>query len=940
MAKSKRKTNKAGWSAIPGEKLTVDIDPKKAEHPDDDTNDISKWTSPHYNLEDDDNNSAASKDLYDPDPKADGNRFNVEDGAVDFGMFYSLEVISGDSYRLEKSGDDKNGFVTKVVMTDKDNQTKSTEVQVDTSTKVKSKTSKEKQLKQKKADEDISKNSAKDASKRFEAPMKQSEADVPIDVSTGKPLNKRQRQQLKRKARLDAENANKKTKLESEDKADSSSTKQFSKDPQHKSDKEIPAPTQAQLISLQTAWTTPLHTTLLSSLHTMNYTYPTPIQSATLSAAILGRRDIVGAAPTGSGKTLSYGLPILQWLLENADKGGTSDDNAVEKVKRLPLQALILVPTRELAIQVTNELTRVSSNQVGIGTIVGGFAEVKQRRVLERKRPPVLVCTPGRLWELMSSNEYSHLNNLAQLRFVVVDEADRMIKQGSFPQLKQIFEVINQANPPPFNDDQDEESDDDDDDDRLQSLKGVRGEAKVVMLDDSILAAIERERNGGGSVKPKPIEMSDDDYLEQMNEEDISEDDSSSEEEGVHRQTFVYSATLTLPPSSHHNIKKSASIGKAKKKKGKKGNPTTVDGAIAEILEFAGARGELKIVDLSNLMPEGQHQQTKKTKAAAESDVTSKQSSAQTSSIATRLPPGLSLGEVRCAQRHKDGHLYAYLVTTQQGASGPCLVFCNSIAAVRRVGETLKLLGLPVKMLHAQMAQKSRMSALESLRTPKCRSVVVSSDVAARGLDIPSVATVIHYDVARSIDTFIHRSGRTARGVGDKAVGVSISLVAPAEEKEHRKICEAVKGSGQGNLETTDIDARLLSEAQARVALANKIFTCNDAQSQAIKKNKWLNDTAHEAGLDVDEDMLESSMLDGDQQDRARFLESKRAKVKLRLLLQTPMRTQRFGKYLSQPGLQDAIKTESEVKPFVVNSKTSRGKKAKKKGQGKVSSKN
>jgi superfamily II DNA/RNA helicase len=56
----------------------------------------------------------------------------------------------------------------------------------------------------------------------------------------------------------------------------------------------------------------------------------------------------------------------------------------------------------QLAIQVTNELTRVSSNHVPIGTIVGGFAEVKQRRVLEKKRPPVLVCTPGRLWELVS----------------------------------------------------------------------------------------------------------------------------------------------------------------------------------------------------------------------------------------------------------------------------------------------------------------------------------------------------------------------------------------------------------------------------------------------------------------------------------------------------------------------------------------------------------
>jgi ATP-dependent RNA helicase DDX24/MAK5 len=309
----------------------------------------------------------------------------------------------------------------------------------------------------------------------------------------------------------------------------------------------------------------------------------------------------------------------------------------------------------------------------------------------------------------MSSNEYSHLNDLSQLRFLVIDEADRMIKQGSFPQLKQIFEVINQANPPPSDEDQDEESDDDDDENRLQSLKGVRGEAKVVMLDDAILAAVERERmGGGGGAKPKPIEINDDDYLAQMNEDDLSEDDSSSEEEGVHRQTFVYSATLTLPPSSHHNIKKSASTGNAMKKKGKKGNPTTVDGAIAEILEFAGARGELKILDLSNLLPDGMHQQAKKTKATLEADnVTSKKGSNQTSSVATRLPPGLSLGEVRCAQMHKDGHLYAYLVTTQQGASGPCLVFCNSIAAVRRVGETLKLLGLPVKMLHAQMAMVS-----------------------------------------------------------------------------------------------------------------------------------------------------------------------------------------------------------------------------------------
>ena len=131
----------------------------------------------------------------------------------------------------------------------------------------------------------------------------------------------------------------------------------------------------------------------------MQYTFPTPIQSATLPASILGRRDIVGAAPTGSGKTLSFGLPILQYLLETCT---CATDGRRRGVQQLPLQALILTPTRELALQVTCELQKVSLNTIKIGTIVGGFAEVKQRRTLEKVKPSILVATPGRLWELVS----------------------------------------------------------------------------------------------------------------------------------------------------------------------------------------------------------------------------------------------------------------------------------------------------------------------------------------------------------------------------------------------------------------------------------------------------------------------------------------------------------------------------------------------------------
>lgn len=305
----------------------------------------------------------------------------------------------------------------------------------------------------------------------------------------------------------------------------------------------------------------------------------------------------------------------------------------------------------------------------------------------------------------------------------MIDEADRMIKQGSFPQLQQIFEVINRANPPPSpendeSDGDDSENENDTDDHRLKSLSGVRGEAKVVMLNDSILAAIERERNIEGKDKkidttPTPMEMDDEEFEQQMQrindcEEGSKidlEEEGDDEDEPVHRQTFIYSATLTLPPSMHHLIKKDHSVkAKSKKRKGGSKQPTTVDGAIVEILDVAGARGDVKIVDLSSTVISSDE---KKTGISPKNVVEPEGSKDDSSALLTRLPPGLTLGEIRCAQMHKDSHLYAYLVTTRQGSSGPCLVFCNSIAAVRRVGETLKTLGLPAKTLHAQMAQVS-----------------------------------------------------------------------------------------------------------------------------------------------------------------------------------------------------------------------------------------
>eukprot|EP00814_Leptocylindrus_danicus_P021834 CAMPEP_0116043884 /NCGR_PEP_ID=MMETSP0321-20121206/26684_1 /TAXON_ID=163516 /ORGANISM="Leptocylindrus danicus var. danicus, Strain B650" /LENGTH=233 /DNA_ID=CAMNT_0003524903 /DNA_START=247 /DNA_END=948 /DNA_ORIENTATION=+ len=229
-------------------------------------------------------------------------------------------------------------------------------------------------------------------------------------------------------------------------------------------------------------------------------------------------------------------------------------------------------------------------------------------------------------------------------------------------------------------------------------------------------------------------------------------------------------------------------------------------------------------------------------------------------------------------------------------------------------------------MLHADLAQKARMQAIESLSSSKSRAVVVCTDVAARGLDIGSIATVIHYDVPRSVDTFVHRSGRTARGVGEQAVGNSVSLVSPAEEKKHMTCCVAV---GRKGFEDAGIDGKLLSSAQERVSLAAKIVSLEEAEFRIGQNNSWYKKAAEEAGLDLDESLLDDGVSGRTMQDLRRQGEARKSRDRLRALLAQPMRRQNFGKFLSGAGLREAIRAEREVKPYVVgqsNSKKKRGK--------------
>ncbi|GKY97011.1 hypothetical protein MPSEU_000659900 [Mayamaea pseudoterrestris] len=644
------------------------------------------------------------------------------------------------------------------------------------------------------------------------------------------------------------------------------------------------SPTEEEIQAMQQSWLiatggVSLHPDLCKGLLRQQFFAPLPIQAATLPASVLGRRNIVGAAPTGSGKTLSFLIPVLQCLLEQQDEAAAATKHV--DLDEPKLQALILTPTRELAMQIHQECDKLLPRQ--IGTIVGGLALAKQARVLNKFRPPIIVATPGRLWELITSRDYPHLNDLSQIRFLVIDEADRMMKQGSFPQLKSILESVQTANP--MDDDDEEDIDDLDDDedalgDRLLGLPGIRGEAQVEMLTDDILAQIEEQRTGH---KPVTEEVDDEDieFGDDESDENVDDDISLPLAPPVHRLTFVYSATLTLPASEKY-------VKSTKKSKRQSG----VEGAIAEILDKAHAKGKTKVVDLSS----GKKVNSTQVKVT-ETDSKSRQRKEKEAPPQTRqfqLPPGLTLQQIKCTQKHKDSHLYAYLTTTADGAAGPCLVFCNSIAGVRRLGATLQTLGMDVRILHAKMQQRARMKAVESLKQSKRRVVVIATDVAARGLDIPSVATVVHYDASRTVDTFVHRAGRTARGVGVGSTGCSVSLIASGEDKNHARIFHAL----QAKFEPVHLDGRLLTAAQERVNLASKVVLDDELEQRRTRSNQWYKEQADAVGFDVEDDMYEDAD-DKDQRQQGRSREAKASKAKLKALLSQPMVAQRYGKFLS-----------------------------------------
>jgi ATP-dependent RNA helicase DeaD len=164
-----------------------------------------------------------------------------------------------------------------------------------------------------------------------------------------------------------------------------------------------------------------LNDSLRDALKELNFHTPTPIQSESLPLSLVGK-DIIGCAQTGTGKTLAYSLPILEKLINEPEA-----------------KALILVPTRELALQVQQTIEALTKNipNCTSAVLIGGISIKGQIRIIN-SNPRIFIATPGRLNDLIDQKKIK----VHAVKILVLDEADRMMDMGFLPQIHRVLKHI------------------------------------------------------------------------------------------------------------------------------------------------------------------------------------------------------------------------------------------------------------------------------------------------------------------------------------------------------------------------------------------------------------------------------------------------------------------------------------------------------------------
>ncbi|CCF59178.1 hypothetical protein KAFR_0G01440 [Kazachstania africana CBS 2517] len=532
--------------------------------------------------------------------------------------------------------------------------------------------------------------------------------------------------------------------------------------------------------------------TTLQGLAKLGFTKPTEIQAKTIPLG-LGNHDIMGKASTGSGKTLAYGIPML----ENFVKSFKSKDNnrAI---------GLIFTPTRELAQQVTQHLTKVSElilkekNKYAILSLTGGLSIQKQERLLKYQGSgKIVIATPGRFLELLEKNN-ELIERFGKIDTLVLDEADRLLQDGHFDEFEKILKLL-------------------------------------------------------GNYRKKSSKS--------------------------HWQTMIFSATFSTDLfnklASNHNHNKNKNDGE-----------NEMETVLKHLMTKIHFKSKPVIVDTN---PDEK--------------------------VSSQIKESL----IECAPMERDLYVYYFLAMYP----GTTLVFCNAIESVKRLNAYLNLLNISSFQIHSSMTQKNRLKNLEKFKQQAQHNsvlnkatVLIASDVAARGLDIPGIQHVIHYHLPRTADVYIHRSGRTAR---HKNEGVSVMICSPQESMSSLRKLRKVLSSNEAHLKKgkfrskqkwqktvplLPIEIDIVSQLRERSKIASELADHDIASKSLSKDDNWLKKAAEDLGIDADSDdenkdtylaknktkKINKTMA----KDQARY-----SKAHLNELLSIPLRKDMRKKYLT-----------------------------------------
>ncbi|XP_055361718.1 ATP-dependent RNA helicase DDX24 [Betta splendens] len=352
------------------------------------------------------------------------------------------------------------------------------------------------------------------------------------------------------------------------------------------------------------------------------------------------------------------------------------------------------------------------------------------------------------------------------------------------------------------------------------------------------------------------------------------------------RQTFVFSATLTMAHSLPSRF-----LQKKKKKLDQRNK-------LEVLMEKVGITSKPKVIDL-----------------------TRKEATVET----------LTETRIHCQKEEKDFYLYYFLMQYP----GRTMVFANSIDCIKRLHSLLIILDCTPLPLHANMHQKQRLKNLERFAERES-CVLLTTDVAARGLDIPDVQHVIHYQVPRTSETYVHRSGRTARATKE---GLSLLLIGPDDLMNFRKIYKTL-GKDE-DLPMFPIESKCMDAIKERVNLARNIEKIEFYNNREKQHNSWFKQAAEALELDLDDDLLLGTAR-GEDADRGQQKMVKKMKQQLKHLISQPVFKNRTKtKYPTQlgklpvprlpvAGMESAITSVTTMKKVQEKSSQPQGKRLKK----------